>query len=755
VARNNDHWRFQRRDAKGRWTKSATVKLTNAEQERARQVVANHQSRPFFNPEAARGFLAGMDAARGNPAVDRYRAGKWADINRALREGRTPRDVAEIDAAMAPLPEDIIVSRRIPREVFGRDDLNVEALVGRKLRDAAYTSAQFGDTRWAGPGEVKVDIVVPKGTPALVDPATGEVTLPRNTEIAIGAAHESNGGGWSLRGVLISTGDLKPRQQRARGTARVQPAATPAGRAPAETDTTPARPAPPPAAPAAGRAPVRPPAVETPEGRAPAEAPTPRPQAPAAAPRPLDPDVSKLTAAEAQAWRTQMLREETGTGYFTDQPPHVLARVRARAEAANDRMAVEQVDYMLANPPDDDGPIGTIADNDLDALTGRMAQQRAAETQRMEQDLQRQQRQAEDLANMREQLRQARNRITDPTPHTDRVMNALEQQAERGLVSPEDLEGQLRGMGLGPVTPAPDEVTLMGELRQLDSMNTPGEIAEFEADIKAFFKDNEFTDSKTGLSAEIAEVYVVKEDSDGNPVDPALKVAFEIRDHQGGHVGTATRVWRPANGLSPATVEHEFFKIEAEHRGGGFAKRWNAYMEDLYRSQGVERITLHANIDVGGYAWAKQGYGWDLEQGERSYTLVMARMQRLLDGQLPVRLGSKKPDADRRMLARLRSRLESTDPAVAGMFDEAQRAQMRSEIARLERGLRLSVAGEQYTPAQLQQIRDLMQAMKGDPEDPTFPTPLEVAMLGWTEGAEMWPGKHIMAGSNWYGAKQL
>ena len=43
-------------------------------------------------------------------------------------------------------------------------------------------------------------------------------------------------------------------------------------------------------------------------------------------------------------------------------------------------------------------------------------------------------------------------------------------------------------------------------------------------------------------------------------------------------------------------------------RGQGFATRFNAHSEETYRANGIKTVTLHADIDVGGYAWARAGY---------------------------------------------------------------------------------------------------------------------------------------------------
>lgn len=40
-------------------------------------------------------------------------------------------------------------------------------------------------------------------------------------------------------------------------------------------------------------------------------------------------------------------------------------------------------------------------------------------------------------------------------------------------------------------------------------------------------------------------------------------------------------------------------------------------------------------------------------------------------------------------------------------------------------------------------------------DEDLVPTPMEIAMLGYTPGAETWPGREIMSGTHWYGEKPL
>jgi hypothetical protein len=50
-------------------------------------------------------------------------------------------------------------------------------------------------------------------------------------------------------------------------------------------------------------------------------------------------------------------------------------------------------------------------------------------------------------------------------------------------------------------------------------------------------------------------------------------------------------------------------------------------------------------------------------------------------------------------------------------------------------------------------VQSRMKSLK--PDDPDYPTPFEISRVGWTPGAETWPGKEVMLGSNWYGVKPL
>ena len=55
-------------------------------------------------------------------------------------------------------------------------------------------------------------------------------------------------------------------------------------------------------------------------------------------------------------------------------------------------------------------------------------------------------------------------------------------------------------------------------------------------------------------------------------------------------------------------AKHDVFHINGEGKGGGIGKQVLKSQFDEYEKMGVTKVTVHANIDVGGYAWARFGF---------------------------------------------------------------------------------------------------------------------------------------------------
>lgn len=128
---------------------------------------------------------------------------------------------------------------------------------------------------------------------------------------------------------------------------------------------------------------------------------------------------------------------------------------------------------------------------------------------------------------------------------------------------------------------------------QAGGLNAMGRL---EAAMRATYT---YTDPGTGLSTDVRNVDFA---DDGRAV-----VRVGVLDRNGDPVGEAVRSWSltPDGGIEAG---HDLFYLDPDVQGGGFGARFNASAEDAYREADVGAVKLDADIDVGGYAWAVQGY---------------------------------------------------------------------------------------------------------------------------------------------------
>lgn len=180
-----------------------------------------------------------------------------------------------------------------------------------------------------------------------------------------------------------------------------------------------------------------------------------------------------------------------------------------------------------------------------------------------------------------------------------------------------------------------------------------------------------------------------------------LSVKGVLTDEWGQGLGSFERLLKQHSDGS-IWAHHEFLKLnDPDMRGQGFAQAFNARAEKFYREIGVRGIYLEANIDIGGYAWARAGYDWANVRDSR-------RIEGRLRDQLNIVKNSKIPPERR---------------------------------------------AEQVALAQ-----EMIKRMNGTFGDDDFPTPFEVSQLGRWPGAskdDWWIGKAALIGSHWEGVKHL
>ena len=136
--------------------------------------------------------------------------------------------------------------------------------------------------------------------------------------------------------------------------------------------------------------------------------------------------------------------------------------------------------------------------------------------------------------------------------------------------------------------------------------------------------------------------------------------------------------------LSNREVEHELFIIHGKKgseitvQGQGIGKQIFSSSLDLYDHLGVNSIAVHANLDIGGYAWARYGFTpgkevWNRELKEK----IKSRLS-----SLPKSINETTPGV--RVIRKL---LESADPSAFGAI-----AELRDKVV---------FYGKQYTLGQV------------------------------------------------------
>jgi hypothetical protein len=83
-----------------------------------------------------------------------------------------------------------------------------------------------------------------------------------------------------------------------------------------------------------------------------------------------------------------------------------------------------------------------------------------------------------------------------------------------------------------------------------------------------------------------------------------MTVRGALQDENGSKIGEYTRTIDFENNKA----ESDYFKLNAGKQHANVGKQILAANMAMYQKLGLDELEVHANIDVGGYAWAKYGY---------------------------------------------------------------------------------------------------------------------------------------------------
>lgn len=185
-------------------------------------------------------------------------------------------------------------------------------------------------------------------------------------------------------------------------------------------------------------------------------------------------------------------------------------------------------------------------------------------------------------------------------------------------------------------------------------------------------------------------------------------------------------------------IDHGILTLESHVQAAGLATGWQMQLMGKYVGMGVRKVTTHADITVGGYSWAKAGFGWD-PSGGKPYSVI--------------------------------DRLETA----FGLIPTERWDSDTNDYIQVPRPPRFTNVSSEA----LEAARDIVERMRNldDVEAPNYPTPQDIANLGRrTDLYERqrnanpvyansyddddtvmtsWPGKDVLLGSDWYALAQL
>ena len=220
-----------------------------------------------------------------------------------------------------------------------------------------------------------------------------------------------------------------------------------------------------------------------------------------------------------------------------------------------------------------------------------------------------------------------------------------------------------------------------------------------------------------------------------------VRVQGSIRNADGKSIGRFSRAFgRDEDGR--LYVVHELLKVQRQYQGSGFQAQFNGNLLDWYRRSGASYVKVGANIDVGGYTWARSGY---------DFATVFDALD--LFSRLQNRL-SEIAGLPRRQLRWLDD--DRTKPAYVwdgpAIFD-AKPAWTQAQLRKAFKG-----ASDEEIARQLRIGREFVDGLAGRTFGDDLPSAYELSQLGRWPGAgrdDVWIGKLIMLGSHWAGVLWL
>lgn len=181
-----------------------------------------------------------------------------------------------------------------------------------------------------------------------------------------------------------------------------------------------------------------------------------------------------------------------------------------------------------------------------------------------------------------------------------------------------------------PPPPRPSTRPPMGRSETGTFMGTQNALQAFGQFIKPHYSEGDFVNQYfAGMATRgmelthVADKTYVKE----------IRFDGDLQTPQGTAIGSISRVLYPSEGRA----YHSYLRLDKT--GVGWARQLLANQMEVYKTTGISKVDLGANIDVGSYAWAK--YGWlpktpgDWTDLARTLSIKLIRLKRSLQPGVP------------------------------------------------------------------------------------------------------------------------
>lgn len=299
----------------------------------------------------------------------------------------------------------------------------------------------------------------------------------------------------------------------------------------------------------------------------------------------------------------------------------------------------------------------------------------------------------------------------------------------------ERLSGRWGGENGPPIT---SELTLINLTALRETMGKNPELLLGALDIKGRLEKAGKPGEMSYMDTEAIRIGYPEVDPETGELVTTIEVGFKYDDPSGENM-TITREYKrvvekdkDGNPKVKKSVEHVLFELPSTFKANGLAADITRDSMAQYDAQDVDEVKLHANIDMGGYAWAAYGYGWDKKDMAKDF------LKQPRNGETEVTVGGVTKKVKELTPAEKREVMENQteEMSLKAVTEIVKKGRQFVELASKEAGVDMS---------------EMLAELDALQENALTVTPQTLAELG-RKGPQMY---RDLEGGKWYSDKTL